>query len=173
MGLTNDNPKVAVATVVALAEMAKGFELFRQYGIEKLVADANRLSETEERKAKEARDGIARNEALVAELKQRQKQLDDISAQHVQTVQSLNEERARLAKREAELHNREKELGIRDEENRKTKESLNQRERAVEVAESKAAQETEKATATRKEAERILADVKARADKMKGLTEGL
>ncbi len=171
MGLSND-PKVTVATIEALTEMARGFKLFEQYGIEKLIADAHRLSEIEERKLKEARENISKNEGLVAELKQRQKQLDDTSAQQAANAQTLNSERQKLSEKEGELNQRAKELDKRDEENRKTRDALNDRERALDVRQSKIDENEVRSENARKLAENTASDLKTRLEKMKGIAAG-
>lgn len=172
MGLSNENPKVTVATLVAIAEIAKTLELFKQYGIEKLISDAHKLSEAEIKKRDEAVASISKYESLIAESKQRQKQLDDTSAQHVATVSALNAERQKLSEKEGELNQREKELGKRDEENRKAKDALNERERALDVRQSKIEENEAVAATARKEAEKHAADLQARLEKMKGIAAG-
>lgn len=173
MGLTNENPKVAIETIKALAEMARGFKLFEKYGIEKLVKDAHTLSEAEQRKLDEAKASIAKYESLIVEDKELRKQMDSISAQHAQTVQSINAERESLAKKEAEIKKAAKDLVEKADEIRLAKEAVSKREIAVSVAQSRADQEMDAAKAVRNEYENLLLALKSRSNQLKEITEGL
>ena len=171
--LTNDSPKGAIETIEVLTEIAKGFKLFEKYGLEKLAQDAYALSDAEKAKAKDARDNIAKLESLIAEQKTRQQAIDKSYAENEVKSKQLAEGWQKLGNEAAELKKWESDVKKQSDELRKSKDALLERERAVEVELSKAASEKAAAASARKEAEGILAEIKDRAEKMKGLAQGL
>lgn len=171
MGLTNENPKVTLAVIDALAEMAQGFKLFEEYGLEKLTKDAYALSESEQQKAKEARENIANYQGLIAEQKKREAALqqseDDLEAERTAIKNewlAISNEKDAIKKRTGELETQANEL-------RALKNTLAERERSVEVLESKASQNNAAAEKARKEAEAELSAIKERAAKINKLAE--
>jgi len=171
MGLSNEAPKYTVAVLDAMLELAKVGKLFEEYGLEKLIKDAYALSEQEQRKADEARGNIASYQALVSEQKKRAGEIEQAEADLESERTSIksewlviNNERDALKKRTSELESQAADL-------RSLKATLQERERGIEVLESKANQNNAAADKARKEAEAELAAIKARAAQINKLVE--
>lgn len=173
MALTNDNPRETVDTLRFLMKLSKGIELFENYGLEKLIKDAEAISEREQKRANEARENIAKYESLIAEHKQLQKKNEDDATANIEKSKQLTEEWSRLSKEAGELKKWEADVNKQVEENRQSKAALLERERAIEVKESKLAEAKADVDATKKEADKLTSELKARAAKIQGLAEGL
>lgn len=173
MALTNEKPKESIQTIKLLADMAMGFELFKQYGLEKLVKDIHSLTESEQEKAKYAKDNISRHESLIAEQKKLQQRINDDSVKNQGEFQRLSDGKKKLEKEAEELKKWENDLRKQFEELKQSKFLLAEKQNEIDVKNSKLDEAKAKVDITQKEASKIISELKARADKMKGLAEGL
>lgn len=124
MGLTNERPVDTIKAIQVMVEISRAVELFKEYGLEKLVKDAYALPESEMARVDKARTDFMANQTVLADIKKAQAVLDntqieideqqaDIKKKQQAVIEgnAANETRKReLEKQAGDLTQREKDL---------------------------------------------------------------
>ena len=155
MGLSNENPKAVLDTVLLLNDIKTALANFKD--IDALVKNAYALSEQEQKRADAARADIANNQGLLASIRQERSSLDEAAlalnakSQSVDaaiakldttaTAQNkrddeLNSKARVLADFERQLNQRSKEMDGRDAIMALNSKALDEREAKIEAQEA-------------------------------------
>lgn len=171
--LTN-TPKDTLTSFQALLDIAQGVKaLASNPDLDNLVKDAYALPEAEQAKADAARQAIADNQAVLAQIKKSQTELENTSTELDTKKQEIALGLQAIDDRSKVLSQKEKDLTLLGSQLSDKAASLQQKERDLQAGVSKLTQDKEDLAKKWEEVNEYETSLKAKADQLKSLTAGM
>lgn len=175
MSLSGRSPKEQYSTLKLLAEIAQGLKMLNDDPkiLNKLIVEANTLGADEEKRSLEAReqiaiyhDLVAKNNSLVAQKNLAQQKLDEGNADLSKKNEALQAAQTELNKRLYAADVQEKKLAEQDKD-------LSQREMSLENSVKQLQEAQQSFKKEKKDFEDYQNSLKAKAEQLRGIAEGL